>query len=53
MRFGPIVALLLSVSLTAHSEDNVTRVRKAIEHSTLDQSATPSISSEGDTLPVV
>jgi hypothetical protein len=41
MRFGPIVALLLSVSLTAHSEDNVTRVRKAIEHSTLDQSATP------------
>jgi len=41
MRLGLIVVLLLSVSLTAHSEDNASRVRKAIEHSTLDQSGIP------------
>ena len=41
MRLGLIVVLLLSVSLTAHSEDNASLVRKAIEHSTLDQSGIP------------
>ncbi|WP_035352132.1 hypothetical protein [Edaphobacter aggregans] len=41
MRLKLLVGLLLSISLTAHSEDNVSRVRKAIERSTLDQPKTP------------
>ena len=41
MRLGLVIVLLLSVSLTARPEDNVSRVRKAIERSSLDQSGTP------------
>ena len=39
MRLG-LAILLLAIPLSAHSEDNTSRVRKAIERSTLDQPGT-------------
>lgn len=40
MRLFLLVPLLLAVPLVAHSEDNISRVRKSIERSTLDQPRT-------------